>query len=535
MVSPEKQIFHCFGCGKGGDIFGFLMEKEGLSFAEALNQLAEKAGVELKSKPKDWGIKNRLFAVNELATKFFEKSLTDSREGREAVNYLVNRGLNRDIIQKFRLGYAPKGWDYLSKFLQRKDYNLSDLDKAGLVVTRRNGYSDKFRNRIIFPITNVSGKVAGFTGRVLNPNDLPKYLNSPETPVFNKSKILYGLSITKEAIAKNKTAILVEGQMDVLASYQAGVENVIASSGTALTLDQIHLIRRYAETLILALDADNAGGQATKRAIELASSEDLEIKVAVLGKYKDPDECIQAGVDIWQKIIDEAIPVIDFYINYATEKYGISSVADKKKIAKEVLPVIALLDSPVDRDQYIKRLADVIKVSTQSLYEAMNKTKNKGVVTNKKAPTKEVETKLKDPNWLEKRILGVLLCSSKYASVEIIESLDKINWSNKLLERIYSHFKDCYTAKDFSFEKIAEKLDYQDKVSFLEMMVIIEENYTNMPKRDLEKELSFYINLLKRRDTKLAMKQLNQDISLAEKAGDYDKLKNLLEKFKTFK
>ena len=147
MVSPEKQIFHCFGCGKGGDIFGFLMEKEGLSFAEALNQLAEKAGVELKTRPKDWGIKSKLFAINELATKFFEKSLTDSREGREAINYLIKRGINRDTIKNFRLGYASSGWEYLLKFLRRKEYDQADIEKAGLIVKRRQGYSDKFRNR----------------------------------------------------------------------------------------------------------------------------------------------------------------------------------------------------------------------------------------------------------------------------------------------------------------------------------------------------------------------------------------------------
>ena len=347
MVSSEKQIFHCFGCGKGGDIFGFLMEKEGLSFVEALNQLAEKAGIELKTQSLDWGEKSKLFAINELANKFFEKSLTDSEEGRIAMNYLVNRGINRDTIKTFRVGYASKGWEYLYKFLQRKEYIKADIDRAGLIVQRRKGWGDKFRNRIMFPIANVGGKIAGFTGRVLNPEDLPKYLNSPETPVFNKSKILYGLAITKEEISKTKTAILVEGQMDVLASYQAGVKNVIASSGTALTMDQIHLIRRYAETLILALDADSAGGQATKRAIELASTYDLEIKVAILGKYKDPDEVIKDGVDKWKEIIDKAVPIIDFYIQYAVNKYGKDTIVAKKKIVAEVLPVVSLLDSPV--------------------------------------------------------------------------------------------------------------------------------------------------------------------------------------------
>ena len=536
MVSSEKQIFHCFGCGKGGDIFGFLMEKEGLGFAEALNQLAEKAGVELKNKSRDWGEKSKLFTINELATKFFEKSLTDSKEGRIAMNYLINRGINRDIIETFRVGYASKGWEYLYKFLQRKEYSKTDIDKAGLIVQRRNGWGDKFRNRIIFPIANVSGKIAGFTGRVLNPEDLPKYLNSPETFVFNKSKILYGLSIAKEEISKTKTAILVEGQMDVLASYQSGIKNVIASSGTALTMDQIHLIRRYAETLILALDADNAGGQATKRAIELASTYDLEIKVAILGKYKDPDEAIKEGVDKWKEIVSKAIPVVDFYIQYAVDKHGKETIVAKRKIVAEVLPVISLLDSPVERDQYIKRLALVVDVNAQRLYEALNKIKKGGVyIKTREKDTKNAEpAKTKDPSWLEKRILSILLYKPNYINLGIISEFDKVVWSNKLLERIYSNFKDCYTAKDFSFNIVAEKLDYQDKIFLLESMVIIEENYADIPEIDIEKELKFYVNLLNRRNVKLAMAKVSQEIALAEEKGDYQKIQELLKKFKTF-
>lgn len=536
MVSSEKQIFHCFGCGKGGDIFGFLMEKEGLSFAEALNQLAEKAGIELKTRSRDWGEKSKLFTINELTTKFFEKSLTDSKEGRNAINYLINREVSRDIIKIFRLGYAPKGWEYLYKFLQRKEYSKSDIDKAGLIVQRRKGWGDKFRNRIMFPIANVSGKITGFTGRVLDPEDLPKYLNSPETPVFNKSKILYGLSVTKEEISKTKIVILVEGQMDVLASYQSGVKNVVASSGTALTSDQINLIRRYAETLILALDADSAGSQATKRAIELASASDLEIKVAILGKYKDPDEAIKEGVDKWKEIIDKAVPVIDFYIKYAVDKHGKETIVSKKKIVSEVLPVISLLDSPVEKDQYIKKLALVVDVNAQRLYEALNKVKKGSTSVKRERKTTEdaKPTEAKDPNWLEKRVLSILLYKPNYITPDIIGEFDKVIWSNKLLERIYSNFKDCYTAKDFSFNIVAEKLDYNDKISLLELMAVIEESYADISEVDIEKELKFYVNLLNRRNVKLAMAKVSQEIALAEKTNDFQKIQELLKKFKTF-
>lgn len=532
LVSSEKQIFHCFGCGKGGDIFSFLMEKEGLSFSEALNQLAEKAGIELQSKPRDWGLKSKLFSINELAAKFFEKSLTDSQEGRQAMNYLVKRGINRDTIRTFRLGYASSGWEYLFKFLQRKDYVQEDIEKAGLIVQRRNEYSDKFRNRIIFPITNVIGKIAGFTGRVLNLEDLPKYLNSPETPVFNKSKILYGLSVTKEDISINKTAILVEGQTDVLSSYQAGVKNVIASSGTALTSEHIRLIRRYAEILILAMDADNAGNEATKRAIELASAHDLEIKVALLGKHKDPDDCIKAGIDIWKEIIANAVPVIDFYIKSALDKFGQDSIPAKKKVSDEVLSVIALLDSPVERDQYIKKLSTILKIDASNLYEALSKVKNKKL-PQKPTFRQDDKPKTQDTCWLEKRILGILLYKPDYFK-GVQDELEKIKWPDKLSERIYGCFKDCYTRKEFSLDAIVEKLDYQDKIDILEMMMVIEEHYSDISQLDIAHELDFYLNLLKQSSTKMAMSKMAEEIAQAEKSGNHDKLKELLEKFKAF-
>lgn len=533
MVSSDKQIWHCFGCGKGGDVFGFLMEKEGIGFGEALAQLAERAGVELKGRSQDWGERSKLFIINELAAKFFEKALTDSKAGRQAASYLVSRGINQETIKTFRLGYAPLGWEYLIKFLQRRGYVLPDIAKAGLIVQRTKGYSDKFRHRLMFPIINTGGKVVGFTGRVLDPKDLPKYLNSPETQVFNKGRILYGLSVTKGTIQEANAAVLVEGQMDVLASYQAGVKNVIASSGTALTNDQLRLVRRYAETLILALDADSAGGEATKRAIELASAEDLEIKVALLGTFKDPDECIKAGAEKWREIVDSAVPIIDFYINHAIERLGKGSVSAKKKVAAEVLPAIAMLDSPVEKDEYVKKLAATLDISSDGLYEAIGKIKRNQV--SPQLSEKEVDkSPVKDPHWLEKRALGILLYRPIYWN-DFQTDLEQVNWPGHSLQRIYEHFKDCYTGKDFSLDNMIEKLGYPDQVDLLELMMVIEEHYADMPEAEIGQELTFYINLLKQRSAKTAMTKLSREVAQAEKVGDYNKLQNLLEQFKNFK
>jgi len=528
MVSPDKQIWHCFGCGKGGDVFRFLMEKEGLEFPEALSQLADKAGVQLESRPNgEWGNKNVLFNINELAAKFYEKAMADSTEGRQALNYLVSRGLSRETAKAFRIGYAPSGWDYLIKFLERRGYKLEDIEKAGLATQRSRGYSDKFHHRLMFPIANASGKVVGFTGRVLNPEDQPKYLNSPETAIFAKGRILYGLSATKEDIQQSGYAVLVEGQMDLLSSYQAGVKNVVASSGTALTIDQLKLIKRYGEALVLSLDADAAGGEATKRAIELAAVEDLNIKVAILGEFKDPDDCIRAGADKWKQIVESAIPVIDFYLDHSVKKFGIDTVDGKKKVAATVLSVIGLLADPVEKDQYIQKLAGRLGASTDSLYEAMGKLKAPRV-------TAKTEDKLvvpdKDPDWLSKRMLGIVLYRSNYYP-DFKERLAEVKWRG-WAERVYGVLSNCYTGSEFSLDDLLANLAYDDRVALLELLMVVEEQYANMAEADIRGELNFYINLIQRRQVKQTLARLKAEVSAAEQAGDQEKLSTLLEQFK---
>ncbi len=540
IVSPDKQIWHCFGCSAGGDIFGFLMKKESIEFIDALGQLAERAGVELKTRPRDWGMKSKLLAINELAAKFYEKYLKDTAAGRQAENYLINRGLNAETIAKFRVGYAPAGWDFLLKFLRRKEFSVEEIEKAGLIVNRNNKQYDKFRHRLMFPITDVSGRVVGFTGRVLDKDDQPKYLNSPETPIFNKGKILYGLSFTKEDIQEKKTAVLVEGQMDALSSYQANVTNVVASSGTALTLEQLDILRRHAETLILALDADGAGSEATKRAIELASAKDLEIKVAILEGFKDPDECAKADPAKWRAVVAAAVPIVDFYIDYAMKKYGTTSVNDKKKVVAEVLPAINLLGSPVEKDQYVKKLAEALNVNPDNLYEALKGLKAHRKPTRKaEAPTIPVKP-MEKADWLEKRILGMLIFKSIYLG-KFQKELDNLKWPHIATAKVYGELKNCYTGREFSLATsqdngrtlggLLAKLDYQEKIDLLETLMTVEEYYADMPEADIEQELKFYIHILKQRQTKLALAEIGQRIAAAEQSGDREKLNQFLEEF----
>ncbi|MBU1092442.1 DNA primase [Patescibacteria group bacterium] len=531
MVSPDKQIWHCFGCGAGGDIFGFLMKKEGLEFPEALAQLADRAGVELANRSRDWGMKSKLFTINDLAAKFYEKYITDTATGRQAANYLINRGLTAETIKAFQVGYAPAGWDYFAKFIERRGYTKEDGEKAGLLVRRNQNVMDKFRHRLMFPITNVSGQVVGFTGRVLDAKDQPKYLNSPETPIFNKGRILYGLSITKEEIQKSDAVVLVEGQMDALSSYQAGVKNVVASSGTAFTGEQLETLRRYAETLILALDADSAGSEATKRAIELASAKDLDVKVALLEGYKDPDECAKADPAKWREIVGKAVPIVDFYIDYATKKFGNDSVPAKKKVVAEVLPIVALLDSPVEKDQYIKQLAKSLNINPDNLYEALSRAvSGKGNKLPAKSAKEPVQPVLDRSDWLEKRILGMVVAQPdrlEGITTELVADLLVTKWAKK----VYAELKNCYTGGEFSLDNLLAKLDYPDRVILLENLMTVEEYYANMPSSDVDQELRFYVNLLKQKNTRVALAEINRQIVSAEKSGDVAKLQALLEEF----
>jgi len=540
IVSPDKQIWHCFGCGLGGDIFGFLMKKEGIEFIDALGQLAERAGIELKTRPRDWGIRTKLLAINELAAKFFEKYLADTTAGRQAMNYLINRGLTAETITKFRLGYAPAGWDFLFRFLSRKEFTPEEIEKAGIIVNKNGKQYDKFRHRLMFPITDVSGKTVGFTGRVLDNADQPKYLNSPETPVFNKGRILYGLSVTKADIQTKKTAVLVEGQMDALSSYQAGVTNVVASSGTALTAEQLELLHRHAETLILALDADSAGSEATKRAIELASARDLEIKVAILEGFKDPDECAKADPAKWREVVASAVPIIDFYIGYAIKKYGIASVNDKKKVVAEVLPAINLLGSPVEKDQYVKKLSEALNINQTNLYEALKNlggkrpsirpTYARAGEASKSGTADSVEKPAEKADWLENRILGMLIFKPEYGP-KVQKELDNLKWPHPATAKVYRELQNCYTGREFSLDALLAKLDYQEKVDLLETLMTAEEYYADMPETDIEQELKFYINILRTRQTKLTLAEIGQKIATAERAGDREKLNQLLEEF----
>ncbi len=374
-VSPDRGTYHCFGCNVGGDIFSFVEAIEGLDFKGALKVLAEKAGVELvyerggKEKKDE---RERLFELLEAATIFYTSKLSDA-----AKKYLKERGISDATIQAFRLGLAGDSWSDLSDALKSKKYTEREMLEAGVAKKNERGsLTDKFRNRIMFPISDSAGRIVGFSGRIFGEAaspDAPKYLNSPETPLFHKSRVLYGFDRAKGAIRKLNCAVLVEGQMDLLASHQAGWANTVAVSGTAFTPEHAALVKRMTENLVLALDADEAGIKAAGRAARTALQGGLNVKVAQLPTGQDPADLIQkSGADAWKKAIRESKDIIAFLLD-VLEEHMPQKDRFRRAVETIVLPFLSDMQSPIAREQHVHEIARRLGVSEAAVGEALAK------------------------------------------------------------------------------------------------------------------------------------------------------------------
>ena len=421
IVSPERQTWHCFGsCGEGGDVIKFLMKYENLEFYEALKILAEKTGIELKKtnplEHRQFGV---LYEINETAKDFFAEQLKNESSA-EALKYLLERGLKKETIEEFELGFSNNDFDSLTRHLIKSGFNIQDIERAGLnFKNERGSYVDRFRGRIIFPIYNHFGKVVAFTGRVLPKYERPefgKYVNSPETLIFSKSKILYGFHKSKEYIRASKSAVLVEGQMDFLMAYQDGVKNVVASSGTALTENHLKSLSRIAEQLIFCFDSDEAGFNAAERAIDLAAANDLAAKILTLKDYKDPAEAVQKSPGKLLELVIGAKRAMEFYFNrYLGKDEGIGGL---KKNLRIILGKIKNLASPIERSHWLKELSILAKIEEKILAEEMEmlkirinagkKTDNRGYIDLNQFNNSQREAVLSRRDLIAQRLLGIL-------------------------------------------------------------------------------------------------------------------------------
>lgn len=386
MVSEDKGIWHCFGCQKGGDVFSFVMEIEGLEFKDALKQLAEKAGIELKKmNPKLAAEKNKTLEILELATKFYETQLWQGEGKVNIINYLKDRGLKDETIKEFRLGYAPKGWRNLLAFLTGRGYKNEEIIKTGLIIKKEgtSDYYDRFRDRVIFPVADSNGKIVGFSARVAPGGDesQAKYVNTPETEVYHKSRILYGLNSAKQAMRQQDFVLLVEGNMDVIASAQAGIKNTVAVSGTALTPEQVGIIKRYTNKVKMLFDMDSAGENATKKSIKLCFEKDVEVQVVKLPAGKDAAELAQKDPEQLKGAVDQSQSAMDYFFGQVFARHDKNKVEQKKIIAGELLDMIGNMASAIEKGHWLKKLSESLDVAESILTDMLKQATLKDRIT----------------------------------------------------------------------------------------------------------------------------------------------------------
>ncbi|OQA04904.1 MAG: DNA primase [bacterium ADurb.Bin400] len=523
MVSPERQTFKCFGCGEGGDIFTFIEKVEGLDFYNALKILADRAGVKLTRQSVQRGDtehkadrKTRIFEVNDWAKKLYHKILLEHPKAERARSYLRGRGLTDQTIKEFEIGYAPDSWSLLIEFLKKKGYTEDEMSQAGLVVRKDNGgFFDRFRGRIMFPINNIMGNTIAFTSRILQDDAKEaKYLNSAESPIYRKGETIYGLDKAKLAIKEANTVVVVEGNMDVIACHQAGFKNVVATSGTALTEHQLRVMVRYAPEIAFCFDSDTAGETAMKRAVTLALKMDIASRIiALAGPYKDPDEAIKADPKNWVRAVEQAKPSLEYWIDLLVRKDPDLSVLAKKKIAKEILPVIKITYSPIERESYIKYLSRKIAVSESSLIDALDKTKTE-------------ETKGENQP-----------AAGKKKELTVAERLLALAWFDQTLLEGDRHpevavpnlEKYCQMIQQGKINRAALG---SEETSLLDQMVILLSESLDMENKEaLKEEFDFLVYRLKSDQKEQVKTDFAARIRQAEESGDKAMVKQLLQEF----
>jgi DNA primase len=380
FVFPEQQSWHCFGaCGTGGDIFSFIMKKESIDFGQALRLLAQRGGItlnprEVSSKVEDEK-KEKLFQINEVATEYYHHLLLNTKAGEGARSYLARRKVTPEIIKEFRLGFSPDAWETVKNYLLNKGYTEKELTEVGLIIDKEEGVSyDRFRNRLMFPICDIRGRVTGFGARVVD-DSLPKYINSPQTAIYDKGSILYGVDKAKAAVRKKNLVIIVEGYMDVLTAHQHDWQNVVGSMGTSLTEKQVGGIKRLTNNITLALDADLAGEEATLRGEAILAYSNAEANVILLPRGKDPDEVIREDPALWDKLVEQAMPILDFAFQSVISKVDINKAKDKSLAVQKLLPSIREIKDKTIQYSYVEKLAHALKIRTSGIEADLQKSK----------------------------------------------------------------------------------------------------------------------------------------------------------------
>jgi len=537
MVSPEKQLAYCFGCHKGGDMIAFIEEVEGVEFKDAVEILADKCGLD----PKDYQLtdakhskteKEELYDIHNKTADFYENNLWNTEKGKKVLDYLKNRGLKDESIKKYKFGLAPDSFEYTHMNLVKAGHSRKMISLGGIAVSKDTDSQkvyDRFRNRLIIPIYDSIGRIVGFGGRAMKKGDEPKYLNSPDSPIYKKSEIVYGYNFAKDSIKKTGKIILVEGYFDVIMSHQEGIMNTVATSGTALTKEQIKLFKRLTKDLIFCFDTDKAGIEAAKRGFELAQEEKMNVHVITGLDTKDPADFILDHPGEWANIIEKRVPFMDFCINEIVKNHDPSSIDGKKRILAELIPFLNLLSSTFEKDQYVREIASKLGTKEVVIYDEIKKNKKTNIQLAKKEEKTE-ECLREKPSSME-IVFGLLI-----EHPETLEShFEKID-ENLLINQeksIYNTFKDHYNLlrtegkrKDFLScfnDEIAKRFDV--------ISLFVEDLYVTFSNEMIEKELELLLEREKRSRIERKQRELSLKMREAEKNGDKDLAKDLLQQF----
>ena len=549
QVSSEKQIWHCFGCGEGGDCLSFVMKMEGMDFPEALLHLGKKVGVEVKRfSSVEGNLKQRLLELNDLAAKFFRKVLLDSTKATNVRDYVLSREIPENISEKFRLGFALDDWNALTVFLLKKGYSETEIIQAGLGLKKKSGSGivDRFRNRMMIPLFDHHGNVVGFTGRVLpgSDKDGPKYMNSPETPIYHKGSLLYGLNFAKRGVKDNKCVVVVEGNLDVIASHKIGVDNVVASSGTALTEDQIKLLSRYTNTIVFAFDQDVAGFNAAKRGISIARSLDFDVRAAILPDlFNDPDDLIKNSPDIWKEITTNSVPIMEYLINSVVKGKDVTNIDDKRLIAKELLPAISDMNNVVEREHWLQKVSGLLGVETSILRTSITNTHkkiNKEKKLNKKVAQINVVNKGTKQEQAAFLLIGSLVSKQElFTSVFDLILVDYLPSDNT--KKLYNYCVNEYhqssqTVQKSFFKRLRSTLESEKQEDLLSLLdkssLLAEEAFQNLSQTKVLEQLNRLIVLLRASFLKDQKKKFAIKIRQAESAGDQSAVHELIKQLK---
>lgn len=534
MVSPELQIFKCFGCSQAGDVFTFLEQYEGMEFPEALKYLADRAGVKLlKSNFGQATEKEKLIEIHEQTLKFYNYMLLTHPTGKHALEYLQkDRGLKLDTIKEFQLGFSPENSYTLSNFLTiKKKFNPKDIERAGIGIPQGINVYDRFSGRVIFPLFDHRGNPIGFAGRILpwDKRDTGKYINSPETPIYHKSSVLFGLNITRPLIKKKKVAIVVEGELDLISSYQAGIKNVVAIKGSALTEEQVRLLSRFAPKFVLALDSDMAGDAAARRGLTVAENSGVEVKIAKITNFKDPDEAARGDIESYKKDLIHSVGVWDYMIDSVMNRFNPETGGGKAKISKELTPILSEIEDKIVQAHYANVVAEKLGVPLEAVTEQLSKNtlRKEDDSSNTKTQEDTLEGKSRH-DLLEERLLILSFQSDPTRLLKPkIKELVKNSLYIKILGELARYLKNKkkYTNANFGKSLPSELFDGFSKM-------VLSQNQELLDKPDeLKKELDLVQKELKILGTKENLRLLTQKMKEFEKKGDKEGLLTVQNEF----